>query len=328
MNITTLSRATVLALSIAAVGLTGLSAAPARAAAPMVKKSAPGYYRMMLGDFEITALSDGVFQAPVDKLLNNATPSAVQEALAKSFMTTPMDMSVNGFLVNTGSKLILIDSGAGSFFGPTLGRLQANLRAAGYAPEQVDEIYITHMHLDHVGGLVGGAERFFPNAIVRADSKEAGFYLSPAKMDEALATGTDEAKTQFRGATAVLSPYVKAGKFKPFEGDTALTAGIKTMSSYGHTPGHTTYVVESKGQTMIFWGDVMHVAPVQFADPSITILWDTDNKVARAARQKVFAEAAQDGHMIGAAHVSFPGLGHMRSEGKGYVWVPVNYSPL
>ncbi len=328
MNIETLSRATVLALSIAAVGLTGLTAAPAQAAAPMVKKSAPGYYRMMLGDFEITALSDGAFQAPVDKLLNNSTPAAVQEALAKSFMTSPMDMSVNGFLVNTGSKLILIDSGAGSFFGPTLGRLQANLRAAGYTPEQVDEIYITHMHLDHVGGLVSGAERFFPNATVRADSKEAGFYLSPANMDKALATGTDDVKAQFRGAVAMLSPYVKAGKFKPFDGDTQLTEGIKTMSNYGHTAGHTTYVVESQGQTMIFWGDMMHVAPVQFADPSITILWDTDNMVARAARQKVFAEAAANGYMIGAAHVSFPGLGHMRSEGKGYVWVPVNYSPL
>ena len=131
------------------------TAAPVHAAAPMVKTQAPGYYRMMLGDFEVTALSDGTLPLPVDKVLNN--PAAkTEKALARAFQKAPLETSFNAYLINTGEKLVLIDTGAAGLFGPTLGNLLANLKAAGYTPEQVDEIYITHMHPDHVGGLMAG----------------------------------------------------------------------------------------------------------------------------------------------------------------------------
>ncbi len=296
----------------------------ANAAAPQVKTQAPGYYRMFLGDFEITALSDGTVKLPVGKLLGNTTPEKVASALSQNFLQDPLETSVNGFLINTGTKLILIDTGAANLFGPTLGNLVNNLKASGYQPEQVDEVYITHMHADHVGGLMSGDKLTFPNAIVRADQHDADYWLSQANLDAA----PKENKGFFMGAMASLNPYVKAGKFKSFLGDTELAPGIKATSSYGHTVGHTTYVVESKGQKLVLWGDLMHVASVQFPEPSVVMGFDTDVKAAAVERKKAFVDAAKQGYWVAGAHLSFPGIGHLRSNNDGYVWIPANYTSL
>ena len=323
INLNILHRKVAAALAAsAAIALFGSSAA--EAAAPMVKTSAPGYYRMMLGDFEVTALSDGTVKLPVRDLLTNTKPAATDKALAKSFLTNPLETSVNGYLINTGDKLVLIDTGAAGLFGPTLGNLATNLKAAGYQPEQVDEIYITHMHADHVGGLMAGDKLVFPNAVVRADKKDADFWLSQANLDKA----ADGDKGFFQGAMASLNPYVKAGKFKAFEGNTDLLPGIKAIVTAGHTPGHSVYVVESKGQKLMLWGDLMHVAAVQFDNPSVTIKFDSDSKTAAVQRKKAYAEAAKGGYLVAATHLSFPGIGHVTSNGKGYAWLPVNYTSL
>ena len=302
----------------------GLSQGLAQAGAPMVKTSAPGFHRMMLGDFEITALSDGTVALPVDKLLTNTRPGQVDKALAAAFVKAPLETSVNAYLVNTGSQLVLVDTGAAGLFGPTLGKLLVNLKAAGYQPEQVDAVVITHMHADHVGGLMAGDKLAFPNATVHADKHDADFWLSQAKLDKASA----DAKGFFQGAMASLNPYVKAGKFKPFDGDTELVPGVRAQAARGHTPGHAIYVVESKGQKLVLWGDLMHVAAVQFAEPSVTIQFDTDSKAAATQRKKAYADAAKNGYWVAASHLAFPGIGHVRAEGKGYRFVPANYSVL
>ena len=294
----------------------------AYAAAPMVKTAGPGYFRMMLGDFEVTALSDGTVDLPVDKLLTNTTPARVNKALAKSFLKAPVEASVNAYLVNTGSKLVLIDTGAAKLFGPTLGNLAANLKAAGYQPEQVDEVYITHMHPDHVGGLMDGDKMTFPNATVRADRKDADFWLSQANLDKA----PTDSKGFFQGAMASLNPYVKANKFSAFDGNTDLLPGVKSVATRGHTPGHSNYVVESKGQKLVLWGDLIHVAAVQFDEPAVTIVFDSDSKAAAAQRKRAYADAVKGGYWVGAAHIAFPGIGHVRANGKAYAWVPVNYT--
>jgi len=296
----------------------------ATAAAPQVKTSAPGYYRMMLGNFEVTALSDGTVDLKIEELLTNTTAAKIKTALARAHLKDPVETSVTAYLVNTGSKLVMIDAGAGVFFGPTLGKLIANLKACGYQPEQIDEIYITHMHSDHVGGLVNGDKIAFPNAVVRADRRDADFWLSKANMD----TAPKEAKPVFEGAMASINPYIAAGKFKPFDGNTDLVPGVSAISTYGHTPGHTVYMVESQGQRLVLWGDLMHVAAVQFAEPSVTIQFDTDSKAAAAQRKKQYADAAKRGHWVAAAHLPFPGIGHLRSDGKGYDWLPANYTAL
>ena len=313
-----------LVLAAAHLGLT-TSTLTAFAAAPMVKTQAPGYYRLMVGDFEVTALSDGTVKLPVRDLLN-APAAKVDAALKRSFLSNPVDTSVNAYLINTGSKLVLVDTGAAGLFGPTLGNMLTNLKAAGYQPEQVDEIYITHMHPDHVGGLMAGSALAFPNAIVRTDKADADYWLDEAKMNAAPA----DAKGFFQGAMASLKPYVAAGKLKTFAGPTELVPGIKTLPAHGHTAGHSVYVIESKGEKLMLWGDLMHVAAVQFEDPSVTIKFDSESKSAEKERIKAYTEAAKNGYLVGAAHLAFPGLGHVRKVpgAKGYTWVPLNYSSL
>ncbi len=312
----------VAALATAAAALGG-SVDTAHASAPLAKTGNVGWYRMMLGDFEVTALSDGTVTLPVDTLLTGTNKARVDAALAKSYLKAPVETSVNAYLINTGTKLVLIDAGAGNLFGPTLGKMMTSLKASGYTPEQVDEIYITHMHPDHVGNLVANGKIAFPNATVRAGKGDADTFLSKEALDKA----PEAMKGFFQGAQASVNPYVAGGKFKPIEADGELVPGIKAVNANGHTPGHMTYVVESKGQKLVLWGDLMHVAAVQFAEPSVTIQFDTDTKKAAAARKKAYAEAAKQGYFVGIAHVSFPGLGQLRTDGAGYRWIPVNYSP-
>lgn len=302
------------------------SAGTALADAPMVKAQAPGYYRMMLGDFEVTSLSDGTVQLPMLKLLTNTSPATVAAALKKGYLKESVETSVNTYLVNTGTRLVLIDTGAASLFGPTLGKLLNNLQAAGYKPEQVDEIYITHMHPDHVGGLMAASSRAFPNATLRIAKADTDYWLSQAN----LAAAPDGAKGFFQGAMASVNPYQTAGKLQPFEGDTELVPGIRTLSSAGHTPGHTAYLVESKGQKLLLSGDILHFAALQFANPKVTIQFDTNSAMAMKAREHLLADAAKNGYVVGLTHVAFPGLGHVRAadQGKGFAWVPLNYSSL
>lgn len=314
-------RAAVAAVLTAASGAV-LVPAVAQAAAPQVKTQAPGFYRMMLGDFEITALSDGTVDLPMDKLLTNIKPGALDKALAHAHMKTPVESSTNAFLINTGSKLVLVDTGAGNLFGPTLGKLMANLKAAGYQPEQIDEVLITHLHPDHEGGLMAGDKLAFPNATLHVAKADVDFWLSADNMKKAPA----EAQAFFQQAMAMLPPWQKANKVKTFEADTEFVPGIKSMATPGHTPGHSVYVVESKGQKLMLWGDLMHLAAVQFADPSVTIQFDVDAKSAAAQRKKAYADAAKQGYWVAAAHLPFPGIGHVSVEGKGYGWIPANYS--
>lgn len=319
MSVRSLNKVTRAAALVAA----GLLALPAWASAPLAKTNAPGFHRFMLGDFEITEISDGTIDLPVDQLLKEP-PQKTQAALKKTFLKAPLETSVNAFLINTGKRLILVDAGAGSLFGPTLGKLASNINASGYKLEDVDDVLVTHLHPDHVGGLSVNGVVQFPNATVHAVKQEADYWLSQQNLDNA----PQDAKGFFQGAMASVNPYVKIRKLALFEGDVEVVPGVTSLASPGHTVGHTSYVVRSQGQELLIVGDLIHVPAVQLAHPEVTIAYDTDDSGAAASRAKVFTDAAGSGVLVGASHMPFPGVGHLTQTGKSYQWVPVNYTQL
>jgi len=306
-----------LLLALAAIGV-ALSAA--HAAAPPAKTQAPGFYRLALGDFEITALSDGVFELDTKAMLTNTTAQS-GELLTASFHGDTVTTSVTAYLVNTGERLVLVDTGAAQLFGPTLGKLLANLAASGYRPEQVDAVLITHMHPDHVGGLVTAGRMTFPNATVHADQRDADFWLSATELQKAPAAR----KAFFEGAAAAIGPYASAGRFKPFKAPADLFPDIRAIPAPGHTPGHTMFAIESKGQKLLVWGDLTEIASVQFAEPTVTMGFDSDEPGSARERARVYADAARGRYLVAGAHLPFPGLGHVRSGRAGYTWVPLDY---
>ena len=301
----------------------GMSAVQAQV--PQVKTQVPGYYRMALGDFEVTALYDGEIKLDT-KMLQSASPGEIRQRLAETFRENPTATAVNGFLINTGSRLVLVDAGAAKLFGPTLGNLLANLKASGYDPAQVDTILITHLHGDHIGGvLTPEGQIAFPKATVYVGKADADFWLSPEQMAKA----PEAARGFFKMAQDSVAPYLKEGRLKTFNTAAELAPGIKPVNENGHTPGHSGYLIESKGKKLLVWGDVVHNAAVQLPHPEVTIEFDTDPKRARTARLGLFKWLAKDTVLVGAAHHAFPGLGHVRFDGQGhYSWVPVDFTPM
>ena len=282
----------------------------------------PGYYRIKIGAVLVTALSDGTLPLPMRNLLTNTTTAEIDRRLAQARLPSPGETSVNGYLVDLGTRLVLVDAGGGALLGPTAGHLLASLQAAGYQPAQVTDILITHLHSDHTGGLVAGGQRVFPNATVHLSQVELDYCFSDARLAKAPAA----ARPFFLAARPTLSPYVAADKVRAFTGPTTLFPGMRAVAAPGHTPGHTRYVLASQGQQLAFWGDVLHAVAVQLPQPAVSMRGDTDQPQAAATRQQAAADAAQKGYWVALAHASFPGIGHVRATGQGYEWVPINYS--
>lgn len=284
----------------------------------------PGFYRMQLGDYEVIALSDGTVPLNIKSLLHEKKPGEIRELLQRSYLDTIVETSITAYLVISGGHHILIDAGSGSLMGSTLGKLKTNLVAAGFSLDDIDAILITHLHIDHVGGLVDGNKIAFPNATIYISKPEADFWLNAANK----ATANKRAQPFFDPAQASLLPYQEAGKVKTFALGSQPVPGITSIAAPGHTPGHSFYAIESKGQKLLFCGDVIHAGAVQFADPAVTIDFDVDLAGAEVARRKVFDEAVRSGYWMAAPHLSFPGLGHIRRVGKEYEWLPVNYATI
>ncbi len=295
----------------------------ALAAAPQHHDQVPGFYRLKVGDLEVTALFDG-FGVFDQHWLNGtkATMDGVVDALHED--THMLDDGDTGFLVNTGKQLILVDAGSGTWYGGgALGHLVGNLRSAGYTPEEVDLVLVTHLHSDHVGGLTTqDGKRVFPNAEVYVAKAESDFWLSP----EIAAKAPKDAQPFFQSAQAIAAPYIKAGKWHTFGGSETIVDGMQLVPLLGHTPGHTGFQFSSKGQKILFWGDTIHAQRVQLQHPEVTVVFDIDPPAALATRNQLLPKLAREDIVIAGPHMSFPGLGRLRKEGSGYSWVPVVYT--
>jgi glyoxylase-like metal-dependent hydrolase (beta-lactamase superfamily II) len=311
---------------IAAAILLGISFAgptSARAAAPQHHDQVPGFQRLAVGDLEVTSLYDGGGQFE-PRWLNGQ--KKVMTAVASTVQKEPhfLDGAESGFLVNTGKQVILVDAGAGQWWGGgALGRLETSLRSAGYTPEQIDLVLITHLHSDHIGGLTTrDGRRVFSNAEVYVAKGENDFWLS----SEIAAKAPKEAQEFFQGAQAISAPYIKAGRWHTFSSSDEIGERIKSVPLPGHTPGHTGYEFSSKGQTILFWGDVIHAQSVQLKHAEVSVAFDIDPAAAVATRQKLLPALVDGKVLIAGPHMAFPGVGRLRKEGNAYSWAPILFT--
>lgn len=290
-----------------------------------------GFFRVQFGDDQLIALNDGVVNYPISRVLPAATPEAIANGISSNSITDPLAMSYNAFLIRTPTRLVLIDTGTGakldndpSFHG--CGHLLENLRAAGFRPEQIDEVLITHRGQDHTGGLTSldGTRRMFPNAIVHVPKDEFSMILNAAETESYInrAHNKDFARGWIDFTTSAFAPYVRAGKLLAFEGDIEMAPGITALATHGHTPGHTSYLVESKGQTLIVMGDLVLVSGLQFHDPDLGSSFDSDPREAAEKRRRILALAAAKGYWIAGSHLPFPGLGQVHAAGNGFSFSP------
>lgn len=318
----TVSRHLVGALT-AGLMLTSFSAS---AAPEAIKTQVPGYYRQALGDFTVTALYDGYVDLD-PKLLKGMRADKVQSLLARMFIahSKGVQTAVNAYLVHTGDHLVLVDAGAAKCFGPSLGQIQDNIRAAGYALEDIDTVLLTHLHPDHVCGLLApDGQPAFPKATVWVAQEDADFWLSEAVAGKA----PEGMRPMFKMARDSAAPYLGAAALKTYKAGEIQLPGVTVVPTHGHTPGHSSYLFSSGSQKLLIWGDIVHSHSVQFAHPEVSLEFDNDQPKAIVTRKALFEKAAASGWWIAGAHLPFPGLGHIRHDAKGYAWVPVEFGPL
>lgn len=279
------------------------------------------FFRFRLGDITVTALSDGTVPQDLHALLRNTTPQQTDQQLSEAFLQNPVEASINAFLFPLGNRLVLVDTGAGELFGRgNGGKLVESLAAAGYRPEQVTDILLTHIHTDHSGGLVRDGERTFPKAILHAGEPDLAFFLDSRN---AAASGYDS--KYFYEAIETVKPYVEAGKVASFSGRSEILPGLVAEIHSGHTPGSAFYTLTNGREQITFIGDIIHVAAIQFPHPEVTIVYDVSPAEAAITRSKAFAAFADERTLVAAPHLPFPGIGHLRRAEVGYDWVPVEY---
>ena len=239
-----------------------------------------------------------------------------KERLAGLKTTDPLPISVNAFLLERGGRRALIDAGAGHTMGPTLGKLPDHLRALAVAPEEIETIFLTHLHPDHSNGLVDDAGRpHYPNAELIVHQTEAAFWLD---RDEASAPN-DRIRRGIANNRLSTAPY--RGRLRTVPDGEAMP-GISAVLMPGHTPGHTGWLIQSGKDGLLIWGDLVHLAAIQIPRPDTGLVYDVDPQMACATRKRMFDRIAADKLRVAGAHMDFPGFGAIVRKGTGFAFEP------
>jgi glyoxylase-like metal-dependent hydrolase (beta-lactamase superfamily II) len=316
----TMSRRMLLAGGAAALAAPRLLAATGARAQEGSAPVAPLVYPRKVGELEVTAISDGYVEFPGLPFVN-IDDEEVRTALTAAFLdpAAPLRLGVTAHLVRGGGRTVLIDSGAADTFGPTLGRLPAALAALGVQPADVQAVLLTHMHPDHLGGLLAADGPAFPNATVHADEADLGYWTDEATAAQA----PKDFQPFFTRARATAAAY--GDRIQPFSGEAEVLPGVTTVPLPGHTVGHTGFRLASGDAEIIVFGDAAHSSAVQFAHPEASLSFDTDPAQAAESRTRFFDMAATDRTPVASTHLPFPGVGHVARSGAAYAWVPESW---
>jgi glyoxylase-like metal-dependent hydrolase (beta-lactamase superfamily II) len=309
-------------LAGSAAATLGGAAHLARAAAVPANKAGPAIYRYRIGAYELTALYDGIWYRPIGQdFIRNAPFAEVEHALDAAFM--PHDKLATPFttlIVNTGQKLVLLDTGTGGQISPTAGMVVENLAAAGIALNEVDQIVISHFHPDHINGIKDKDNNLiFPNAEIMVPEAEWAFWMDDANMNAAPAA----MKETFRNQRRIFADIAKS--VTHFAPGKEVAPGIETLAAPGHTPGHTVFAVHSGNQSLMVLSDTAQHPAVFARHPEWQAAFDVDGAETILTRKKLFDRAAADRMLVTGYHFPFPACGHLVKTATGYEHVPVEW---
>jgi glyoxylase-like metal-dependent hydrolase (beta-lactamase superfamily II) len=314
--VTDLTRRTMLA----GASLAAATALPAQAAAPAAGKQAPSIYRYRVGEMELTAIYDGVWYRPIDeKFIRKADYADVQRAMSDAFMpaeklATPFTM----LLVNTGKKLILLDTGTGGQVASTAGAFSQNLIAAGVDPKTIDQIVISHFHPDHINGIkTKDNDLIFPNAEIMVPAAEWAFWSDDANMRAA----PDGLKIVFHNVRRIFNDIAK--DVTHYEPGKVVAPGVETVAAPGHTPGHTVFAIQSGKDAMMVLSDTTQHPALFARNPEWEPQFDIDGAAAVTTRKKLLDRVAADRMLVTGYHFPFPACGHIVKTATGYEHVPL-----
>ncbi len=312
-------------LSAAAASPLAWLAAPgawAQAAAELGTPSlpTPGFRRMKVGEAEVIALNDGIARRPLgEEFVKNAPLAEVRALLASQGLPTGhIDIPFTAFLVISGGRRILLDTGFGEHGGPSTGRLLGHLAAAGFQPDDIDTVLISHYHGDHIQGLRRkDGSLVYPRAQVLVPEPEHAFW-----MDEAAMNARPEAQRGgFQVARRVFSD-LPAGQLQRFTPGSELAPGLRSVAAFGHTPGHTLFELQSAGQTFVYVADLTNVPALFARNPDWAVSFDMDAEAARRVRRATLQRVVESRALVGGYHFPFPAFGRIAAQGEGYAFQP------
>jgi len=321
----------------ALAGAAALAASPllpnstAKAAAPLADKQAPSFYRYKVGEAQVNVISDGVNTFPLgDSFVLNVKKDEVSAALDKAFLPKDrMSVHFSPLVINTGGKLVVIDTGngPGAFASSkgNVGQFASNLTAAGFDPKNVDVVVISHFHGDHINGLLTADNTLaFPNAEVLVPATEWKYFMDDGEMSRQT---IDRMKGVFANARRVFEAGLKK-KVTPYEMGKDVAPGVQAVASFGHTPGHTSFILSSGSDKVFIQSDVTNHPSLFVANPGWHLMFDQDPAMAEATRRKIYDMLVADRMRVQGFHYPFPANGYVEKDGNGYRLVPAPWSPV
>jgi glyoxylase-like metal-dependent hydrolase (beta-lactamase superfamily II) len=314
----------------AAAAVTSFGPSAARAAVPPAGGQAPGFYRYKVGSYECTSINDGARSFPMpDTFVRNVPKEEALAAAEAAYMPKGMvTVPFNPQLINTGSKLILIDSGNGiATYEPTkgaVGRTLQNLAAAGVDPKSIDIVLMTHLHPDHTNGIrAADSSMAFPNAEIMVPAVDWAFWMNDENA--AKAQSNEMMKNYFANVKKIYAGI--ESKVTKYEWGKEVAPGITSIGTPGHTPGHTSFAIASGNSKILLQADVTNIPELFLRNPDWHVAYDVDGDLAQTTRHKFYDMAAAEKATVVGFHFTFPSIGHVEKDGTKYRLIPAAWNP-